>query len=80
MSDEFWVIVLIAVVAFAAGWLVQWLTGMRMLLLLLLLSGCASYKTDYPATCDLKQTDLDGKGYTKAVFPCKLSHHEGKVP
>ncbi len=42
MSDEFWIIVLIAVIAFAAGWLVQWLTGMRMLLLLLLLSGCTS--------------------------------------
>ncbi len=40
MSDEFWVIVLIAVIAFAAGCLVQWLTGMRMLLVLLLLSGC----------------------------------------
>ncbi len=37
MSDEFWVIVLIAVIAFAAGWLVQWLTGMRMLIVLLLL-------------------------------------------
>ncbi len=37
MSDEFWVIALIAVIAFAAGFLVQWLTGMRMLLLLLLL-------------------------------------------
>ncbi len=49
-------------------------------LLILLLTGCAQYKSDYPATCDLKQTDLDGKGYTKAVFPCKLSHHEGKVP
>ncbi len=27
MSDEFWVIVLLAVVAFAAGCLGQWVTG-----------------------------------------------------
>ena len=50
------------------------------MLAILFLSGCSSYKTDYPATCDLKQTDADGKGYTKAVFPCKLTHYEGKGP
>jgi len=81
MSDEFWVIVLIAVIAFAAGCLGQWVTGRKMVVLLvLLLSGCTSYKTDYPSVCDIKKPDPNGQGYTMGQFPCKLSHHEGKVP
>ncbi len=48
--------------------------------LLLLLSGCAAYKTDYPSVCDIKKPDPDGQGYTMGKFPCKLTHHEGKVP
>jgi hypothetical protein len=44
----------------------------------LLLAGCAANK--YTDTCDLKQPDPQGTGYTKAQFPCSLKHYEGKKP
>jgi len=43
--------------------------------ILLLLSACApTYDARYPDTCDVKQADQDGKGYTTGYFPCRLQH------
>jgi hypothetical protein len=49
--------------------------------LVLLLAGCAAplrpaLNDRFPDYCDLKQDDKAGTGYTKALFPCKLTHHE----
>ncbi len=49
-------------------------------LALLLLTGCAQYKTDYPNMCHVDKPDATGQGYSRAQFPCKITHQEGGTP
>lgn len=44
--------------------------------LAVLLTGCIS-TSKYPATCDVREPDKTGNGYTVGTFPCKLQHYEG---
>ena len=55
-----------------------------LLLLVLLLAGCAApvhqaLNEKFPDSCDVRQPDKDGTGYTVGHFPCRLQHHDGKV-
>jgi len=47
--------------------------------LMIVTAGCITVDK-YPDVCDVKQTDQDGKAYTKGTFPCKLTRHAVTPP
>ena len=52
-----------------------------LLMLALLLAGCAApvhqaLNDKFPDSCDVRQPDKEGHGFTKGTFPCKLTHEK----